>query len=83
MVSSIDSAGDHRDMDELGGMTSEFVGRIAVAVWIGRLSDEAARAALEAYAAACQRSRPQRDACLENAVLDEYRHRREGQDLCS
>jgi len=70
-------------MVELRAMTSEFVSRIAVAVWVGKLTDEAARAALEAYAAACQRIERTRDGGLRNAVLDEYRHRREGQDLCS
>jgi hypothetical protein len=70
-------------MARLTNMTSEYVGRIAVAVWIGRLTDEAAREALGAYAAACQgmeKARPER---LHEAMLAEYRHRREGQDLCS
>ncbi len=70
-------------MSELTTMTSEFVGRIAVAVWIGRLSDEAAREALRAYVAACEQSGRAQTACSHDAILAEYRYRREGQELCS
>ena len=70
-------------MSRLTNMTAEYVGRIAVAVWIGRLSDEAAREALGAYAAACQGMEKARPDGLHEAMLAEYRHRREGQDLCS
>ena len=70
-------------MSSLTAMTSDYVGRIAVAVWIGKLSDEAAREALGVYAAACQRLEKARPESLHEAMLAEYRHRREGQDLCS
>lgn len=70
-------------MDAIRTMTTDFVGRLAVAVWIGRLSDEAACAALDAYAAACQRIEPAEGSNLRQVALAEYRHRREGQDLCS
>ncbi len=67
-------------------MTSEFVGRLAVAVWIGKLTEDAAREVLLAYAAACQQlgqlDKPDKPGVHE-AILAEYRHRREGQDLCS
>jgi hypothetical protein len=70
-------------VDNLSKTSAEFAGRISVAVWIGRLTDAAAREALGAYAAACH-SR-ERIPCdlLHEAVLAEYCHRREGQDLCS
>jgi hypothetical protein len=70
-------------MSELTTMTSEFIGRIAVAVWIGRLSDDAAREALRAYVAACEQSGRGQAGGVHDAILAEYRHRREGQELCS
>jgi hypothetical protein len=70
-------------MGRLTNMTSDYVGRIAVAVWIGRLTEDAAREALGAYAAACQGIERARPDGLREAMLAEYRHRREGQELCS
>jgi hypothetical protein len=70
-------------MNHLSTRASEFVGRIAVAVWIGRLTDEAAREALQAYATTGRRSGQVDASSLHEAILAEYRHRREGQDLCS
>jgi len=70
-------------MNSLSTMTSEFIGRISVAVWIGRLTDEAARAALEAYAAACRQIDEPHPVNVHEAILAEYRHRRDGQELCS
>lgn len=70
-------------MKGLSTMTSEYVGRIAGAVWIGRLTDEAAREALRAYAAVCREVDGERPGNVHQAILTEYRHRREGQDLCS
>jgi len=70
-------------MSCLSTMTSKFVGRISVAVWIGRLSDEAAREALSAYAATCREVEASHPARVHEAILAEYRHRRDGQDLCS
>ena len=70
-------------MSNLDSMTAEFVGRISVAVWIGRLSDEAAREALGAYAEACRRIEQFDPAESYESILAEYSHRREGQDLCS
>jgi hypothetical protein len=70
-------------MGRLTSITSEYVGRIAVAVWIGRLTDEAAREALGAYAASCQGIEKASSEGLHEAMLAEYRHRREGQELCS
>lgn len=70
-------------MKDLSMMTSEYVGRIAVAVWIGRLTDEAAREALGVYAAACREIEREQPETVRRAILTEYRHRREAQDLCS
>jgi len=70
-------------MNNLSTMTSEFVSRISVAVWIGKITDEAAREALAAYAAACRRIDLTEAGRVEDAILAEYWHRREGQDLCS
>lgn len=70
-------------MSNLSTMTSEFISRISVAVWIGRLTDEAAREALVAYAAACQRLDVTEAVRVHDTILAEYRYRRDGQDLCS
>lgn len=70
-------------MSRLNALTSEYIGRISVSVWIGRLTDEAAREALRAYAAACQRIEQAPGGSAAEAVLAEYRRRRDGQDLCS
>jgi hypothetical protein len=70
-------------MSDLSTTTSEFVGRIAVSVWIGRLTDEAAREALQAYATACRQSGQADAGRIHEAILAEYRYRRDGQDLCS
>ena len=70
-------------MKTWSNVTTDFVGRIAVAVWLGKLSDDAAREALRAFAAACQRAEPAAGDAVHDALLAEYRHRRDGQDLCS
>jgi len=70
-------------MKDLDTMTAEFVGRLSVAVWIGRLTDDAACEVLEAYAAACQRMDPSPVPDKSRSILAEYRYRREAQDLCS
>lgn len=70
-------------MNSLSTLTSEFVGRISVAVWIGKLSDDAACEALEAYASACEETAAEHPARVHEAILAEYRYRRDGQDLCS
>jgi hypothetical protein len=70
-------------MSELNAETLDFVGQIAVSVWIGRLSDDAAREALDAYAAACRQAELPPRTALREALFTEYRHRREGQELCS
>lgn len=63
-------------------LSAEFVGQIATAVRLGKLSDEAAREALWSYAMACH---PGARAASERgwaALLSEYRRRREWQDAC-
>ncbi len=61
---------------------SDFVGQIAAAVWLYRLTDEAAREALVSYAMARHRGR-RVHARLRAALEHEYRHCRERQELCS
>jgi hypothetical protein len=61
---------------------SAFVGQIAAAVWLRRLTDEAAREALVSYAMARHRGK-RVHARLWAALEREYRHCRERQDLCS
>lgn len=70
-------------MISLGTVTSEFVGRLSVAVWVGRLSEDAALEALSAYANAYQRVDCMQADSMRDAMLAEFRYRREGQDLCS
>lgn len=70
-------------MEGLDTMTAEFVGRISVAVWIGKLSDETACEVLEAYAAACRQIAEPAAANVHDSILAEYRYRREAQELCS
>jgi hypothetical protein len=69
-------------MNSLNQMTSDFVGRISGAVRIGRLSDEAAQQALEAFAASFQRSGWAQTGNVRKSILTEYRLRRERQDAC-
>lgn len=61
---------------------SDFAGQIATAVWLRRLTDEAAREALGSYAIACHGGREAR-AGLRAALEREYRRCRERQDICS
>lgn len=70
-------------MSDLNTMTADFVGRISVAVWIGRLSDQAACEALQAYAEACREGDRPASGSMRDLLLAEYRRRREGQELCS
>lgn len=76
------SAAQASEAPELTEVAAEFAGQIATAVWLRRLTDEAAKEALGAYALACWRLRPARDR-LDAALLREYRRRRERQDACS
>jgi hypothetical protein len=70
-------------MNSMYAMTSDFVGRISCAVWIGRLTDEAAKQALEAFAVSFQRSGYAQDGNVRDVILAEYKYQRERQDLCS
>lgn len=67
----------------LGRISTEFAGQIAAAVWLSRLRDEDAREALWSYAVACHSGTREYAASLFEALLAEYRRRREQQDLCS
>jgi hypothetical protein len=66
----------------LGSVAAEFAGHIATAVWLGKLTDEAACEALWSYAMACCRGKRYECARMRVDLMAEYRHRRDGQDLC-
>lgn len=70
-------------MGTLNLVAEDFAGQIAIAVWLGRLTDEAAQEALGSYAMACHQG--ERTSCvrLKEALFSEYRRRRERQDACS
>jgi hypothetical protein len=70
-------------MNAVNGVTAGFIRRLAVAVWIDRITDEAAREALRAYASAIVEGGDTPAASIHEAILAEYRHRRDGQELCS
>lgn len=61
---------------------SDFTAQIATAVWLRRLSDEAAREALGSYAIACGHGKGAHIR-LSAALEQEYRRCRERQDMCS
>lgn len=70
-------------MDKLSAVAADFAGRIAIGVWLGTLTDEAAQEVLGSYAMACHET--ERTGCvkLQEALVSEYRRRRERQDACS
>lgn len=64
-------------------ISAEFAGQLATAVWLRKLTDEAAREALWSYAMSCHGgTRPEAMRMLE-ALTAEYRRRRDWQDACS
>lgn len=73
----------HVNPTKLSRVAVDFAGQIATAVWLRRLTDEAAREVLWSYAMACNSGRPGRSARMRTALVSEYRRRREGQDACS
>jgi hypothetical protein len=70
------------DAGRLTQIEAHFAQQIAMAVWLSKLTDEAARDTLGLYALAGRRGKPAR-ACLRDALVAEYRHCRERLDLCS
>jgi len=74
---------DERSASELGTVESSFAGQIATAVWLGKLTDGAAREALSSYAIACHLCERANRMRLHAALFTEYRHCRERQDLVS
>jgi hypothetical protein len=71
--------------DRTGRLTqveADFALQIATIVWLGRLTEEAALDAIGAYALAGRRGKPAQ-ALLWAALVAEYLHCRERQDLCS
>jgi hypothetical protein len=71
----------HHDFG-LDGISADFAGRIATAVWFGKLSEEAAREALWSYAMASHGGMRRDAMTMLEALLAEYRRRREQQDIC-
>ena len=67
----------------LGKLDSSFAGQIATAVWLGFLSDRAAREAILSYAMACGMTGRLPLIRLRDALLAEYQFCRERQDLVS
>jgi hypothetical protein len=67
----------------LGTVAADFAGHIATAVWLGKLTHEAACEALWSYALACCPGRRCDSAIMRADLMAEYRRRRDGQDLCN
>jgi hypothetical protein len=78
-----DDAPEREPPAGLSEVDASFAGQIATAVWIGKLDEEAAREALLSYAIACQLCERTHLIRLREALLAEYRHCRERQDLVS
>lgn len=70
-------------MSKLNSAAADFAGQIAIAVWLGKLTEEAAREALASYAMACHQAKRISCVRLKEALVAEYRRRRERQDACS
>lgn len=68
---------------KLSTVAADFAGQIAIAVWLGKLSDEAAHEALGSFAMACHQARRTSCVRLRDALFCEYKRRRERQDACS
>lgn len=66
----------------LGDVSAEFAGLIATAVWLRKLSEEAACDVLRFYAMACQSGTGRSAAAVLDALMAEYRLRRAQQDIC-
>lgn len=76
------AAGTAIEACRLTRIESDFARQIATAVWLRKLTDEAAREALGSYALACRRGN-RVHVWVRAALEHEYRRCREGQDLCS
>ena len=70
-------------MSKLNTIAADFAGEIAISVWLGKLTEEAAHEALGSYAMASHRARGMHCGRLREALVGEYRRRRERQDACS
>ena len=71
-----------QETGDLSRVEADFAVQIATDVWLGTLTDEAARAVLGAYAMACHRDR-RAQARFRATLVREYRRCRERQDVCS
>lgn len=67
----------------LGPVAADFAGHIAMAVGLGKLSDEAACEALWSYALARCPGKRCDAAILRADLMAEYRRRRDGLELCN
>jgi hypothetical protein len=81
-ISVIDAAETADDADRLTQVEVHFAEQVAMAVWLSKLTDEAARDTLGLYALAGRRGKPAQAGALA-ALVAEYRHCRERLDLCS
>jgi len=70
-------------MSRQNTIAADFAGQIAIAVWLGKLTEEAAREALGSYAMACHQRKGTPSVSMREALYCEYRRRRERQDACS
>lgn len=69
--------------EQLRSVDACFAGQIATSVWLGYMTDAAAREALLSYAVACRLRESGQPIGLREALLAEYRRCRERQDLVS
>ena len=78
-----DATADGSDEIELNRLEAAFAGQLATAVWIGQLTDTGAREAILSYAIASHFTVRTPVMRLNSALLAEYRHWRERQELVS
>jgi hypothetical protein len=81
-ISVSDSATITDDARCLTQVEVDFAQQVATAVWLSKLTDEAARDVLRLYALAVRRGKPAQSR-LWAVLVAEYRHCRERLDLCS
>lgn len=66
----------------LGIVEAEFAGQVATSVWLGTLTEDAAREAFWSYALACCSGKRRESRTLCETLMAEYRRRRTRQDAC-
>jgi hypothetical protein len=81
-ISAREAVATADDAGRLTQVEADFALQIATAVWLCRFSDADARDVLGLYALAGRRGKPAQSR-LWAALVAEYRHCRERQELCS